>query len=74
MIWESPTFPDYQWTVRGDVDARFGPGFADKLKKELIAISDPKILEPFGRSKFVAADNDEYKPIVDVAKQDGLLN
>ena len=74
VIWESPPFPDYQWTVRGDVDARFGPGFADKLKKELIAISDPKILEPFGRSKFVGADNDEYKPIVDVAKQDGLLN
>ena len=74
VIWESPTFPDYQWTVRGDLDAKFGAGFTEKLKTELIAIKDPKILEPFGRSKFVAADNAEYKPIVDVAKQDGLLN
>lgn len=74
VIWQSPPFPDYQWTVRGDVDKKFGAGFTEKLKKELIAISDPKILEPFGRSKFVAADNAEYKPIVDVAKQDGLLN
>ena len=74
VIWESPPFPDYQWTVRGDVDKRFGVGFADKLKKEVIAISDPKILEPFGRSKFVGADNAEYRPIVDVARQDGLLN
>ena len=73
VIWESPTFPDYQWTVRGDLDARFGAGFTEKLKTELIAIKDPKILEPFGRSKFVAADNAEYKPIADVAKQDGLL-
>ena len=74
VIWESPPFPDYQWTVRGDLDKKFGAGFTEKLKNELIAITDPKILEPFGRSKFVAADNAEYKPIVDVAKQDGLLN
>lgn len=74
VIWQSPPFPDYQWTVRGDVDKKFGAGFAEKLKQELIAIKDPKILEPFGRSKFVAADNAEYKPIEDVAKQDGLLN
>lgn len=74
VIWESPTFPDYQWTVRGDLDKTFGAGFTQKLKAEIVAIKDPKILEPFGRSKFVAADNAEYKPIVDVAKQDGLLN
>ena len=74
VIWESPTFPDYQWTVRGDLDKKFGAGFTQKLKAEIVAITDPKILEPFGRSKFVAADNAEYKPIVDVAKQDGLLN
>ena len=74
VIWESPPFPDYQWTVRGDVDAKFGKGFTDKLKAELIAIKDPKILEPFGRSKFVAADNAEYKPVEEVAKKSGLLN
>ena len=27
VIWETPTFPDYQWTIRGDVDATFGAGF-----------------------------------------------
>ena len=74
VIWQSPPFPDYQWTVRGDLDKKFGEGFTQKLKTELIAIKDPKILEPFGRSEFVAANNAEYKPIVDVAKQDGLLN
>ena len=74
VIWESPPFPDYQWTVRGDVDAKFGKGFTEKLKAELIAITDPKILEPFGRSKFVAADNAEYKPVEEVAKKSGLLN
>ena len=74
VIWQSPPFPDYQWTIRGDVDARFGPGFADRMKAALIAIADPKILEPFGRSKFVATSNAEYAPVEDVAKKSGLLN
>ena len=74
VIWESPPFPDYQWTIRGDLDARFGPGFTAKVKAELVAITDPKILEAFGRSRFVPADNAEYKPVEEVAKQSGLLN
>ncbi len=74
VIWQTPPFPDYNWTVRGDVDAKFGRGFTDKLKGELLAIDDPKILEPFGRTKFIAADNAEYKPVEEVAKEAGLLN
>jgi phosphonate transport system substrate-binding protein len=74
VIWQSPPFPDYQWTIRGDVDAKFGPGFIDKVKAALIAIDDPKILEPFGRSQFVATDNAQYAPVEEVARKSGLLN
>ncbi len=74
VIWESPPFPDYQWTVRGDLDARFGAGFTAKVKAELVAVTDPRILEPFGRSRFVPADNAEYEPVEEVAKQSGLLD
>ena len=74
VIWRSPPFPDYQWTARGDLDARFGPGFLQRLKAALIAITDPAILEPFGRSRFVPADNGEYAPIEEVARASGLLN
>ncbi len=74
VIWESPPFPDYQWTIRGDLDARFGTGFAAKVKDELVAITDPRILEPFGRSRFVPADNAEYAPVEEVARRSGLLN
>ena len=72
-IWRSPPFPDYQWTVRGDVDATFGAGFTQKVKDTLVGISDPTILEPFGRSKFIPADNAEYGPVEAVAKAAGLL-
>ena len=74
VIWESPPFPDYQWTVRGDLDKTYGTGFTQKLQTALIDAHDPKILDAFGRSKFVAADNAEYKPVEEVAKKAGLLN
>ena len=35
VIWESPPFPDYQWTVRGDVEATYGAGFTDRLRAAL---------------------------------------
>ena len=73
VIWRSPPFPDYQWTVRGDVDATFGPGFTQKLKDTLVGITDAAILAPFGRSKFIPADNAEYAPVAAVAKAAGLL-
>ena len=74
VLWRSPPFPDYQWTIRGDVDATFGPGFAARVKQALLDVADPAILEPFGRSRFVPADNAEYAPVEAVAKSAGLLN
>jgi phosphonate transport system substrate-binding protein len=29
VIWETPTYPDYQWTVRGDVERSYGAGFKE---------------------------------------------
>ena len=74
VIWESPTYPDYQWTVRGDVDKSFGAGFKDKLRDALLAISDPAILTQFARSKFIPAQNSDYAPIEEVGKVTNLLN
>ena len=74
VIWETPTFQDYQWTVRGDVDKTFGAGFKEKLRAILIGIEDPQILALFGRSKFIPAKNSDYKAIEEVAKASNLLN
>lgn len=74
VIWESPTFPDYQWTVRGDVDATYGAGFTEKLKAALTGITDPAILEPFGRSKFIPVTNAAYDPLIEVGRSTGLLD
>jgi phosphonate transport system substrate-binding protein len=74
VIWETPTYPDYQWTIRGDVDAIFGAGFKDKVQAALLALDDPAIFKEFARSKFIPAKNGDYKPIEDVAATTGLIN
>lgn len=73
VIWESPTFPDYQWTIRGDVDAAFGAGFKGKVQGALLALDDPAIFGVFARSKFIPAKNGDYGSIEEVAKTSGLF-
>ena len=67
VIWETPAFPDYQFTIRGDVDKTFGAGFKDKVKQAILGLEDQEILGFFARSKFIPASNNQYKPIEDVA-------
>jgi len=74
VIWKTPPYPDYQWTIRGDVEKKFGKGFMAKVKQALLAIDDPKLLKAFPRSKFVPASNADYKPILDVGRSIGLMD
>jgi phosphonate transport system substrate-binding protein len=74
VIWKTPTYPDYQWTIRGDVNATWGEGFSDRLKEALLGITDPDVLAAFPRKRFVPAENADYQPILDTAKAIGLLD
>jgi phosphonate transport system substrate-binding protein len=74
VIWRTPTYPDYQWTIRGDVDKRFGKGFSDKVKNALLSMNDPELLKSFPRSAFIPASNSDYEPIERTAKSIGLID
>jgi len=74
VIWETPTYPDYQWTVRGDVDDIWGKGFKQKIQQALLDMKDPALLSAFPRSAFISADNDDYLPILKTAKKIGLID
>ncbi len=74
VIWKTPPYPDYQWTVRGDVDEKFGAGFKSRLKKVLLGIEDPELLAAFPRESFVPASNADYLSILEVAKSVGLID
>ncbi len=74
VIWETPVYPDYQWTVRGDLDATFGAGFTDRVRQALLSMNDPELLASFPRQGFIPASNADYEPVRQVAKQVGLLD
>ncbi len=74
VIWKTPAYPNYQWSIRGDVDAQFGAGFSDEVKGALLAMDDPKLLKSFARSAFIPAQNSDYAPIKRTAQQVGLID
>jgi len=74
VIWKTPAYPNYQWSIRGDADERFGEGFTDRVKAALLAMDDPELLERFPRSAFVPAQNSDYEPIKQTAQAVGLID
>jgi phosphonate transport system substrate-binding protein len=73
IIWRTPTYPDYNWTVRGDVDEVYGEGFIGRIQQALINIEDRALLGAFPRSRFIAADNSMYAPILKTGQEIGVL-
>jgi len=74
VIWKTPPYPDYQWTIRGDVGKRWKAGFIQRVRDVLLAMKDPDLLNSFPRKSFVPASNIDYRPIWDVAKQIKLID
>ncbi len=74
VVWKTPPYPDYQWTIRGDVDKVWGDGFKVRVKDALLGIKDPDLLASFPRKHFVPAENSDYQPILDIGRKIGLLD
>ena len=74
MIWKTPGYPDYNWSIRGDVDKKFGAGFIKKVQSALLAMNDPDLLKSFPREAFIPASNSDYAPIEETAKAIGLID
>ena len=74
IIWQTPGYPDYQWTIRGDVDKAYGKGFSEKVTQALLGIKDKSILDAFPRSGFIPASNADFQPVLDTAREIGLID
>lgn len=74
VVWVTPTYPDYQWTIRNDVDQRFGGEFKQKVRTALLNMKDPDLLASFPRQSFIPASNDDYTPIENTARAIGLID
>ncbi len=74
VIWKTPSYPDYQWSVRGDVEAQWGAGIKAKIQQALLQMNDPELLASFPRKSFVKANNEDFTPVEDVARSIGLID
>ena len=73
VIWRTPFYADYNWTVRPDVDQIFGDGFTDRLQQALVAIDDPALLIALPRQRLIPATNEEFEGIRKVAEALDML-
>ncbi|MEM7586134.1 MAG: putative selenate ABC transporter substrate-binding protein [Acidobacteriota bacterium] len=73
VIWKTPHYADYNWTMRPDIDADFGAGFSERLRQTLVSIDDPALLTALPRQRLIPATNEDFEGIRRVAESLGML-
>ena len=73
VIWQTPTFADYNWTAHPELDELFGGGFIDRVQQALVSIEDPNLLAALPRERLIPAANEDYEGIRQVAEQLEML-
>ncbi len=73
VVWRTPTYPDYNWSIRGDVEGKYGTGFIGRVQQALLQMEDRSLLDRFPRTRFVPADNSMYGPILTTGTVIGLF-
>lgn len=74
VIWETPPYPDYNWTVHPDLDRTFGEGFIERLQAAMVGITDPALLAALQREEgIVRASNEDFTPLAELARELDLL-
>lgn len=74
IIYQTPGYPDYNFTARGDLDKVYGKGFTKKLQNAIINIKDKAILDAFPRSGFIKAQNSDFDPVLNTARKIGIID
>lgn len=77
IIWETPTYFDYQFTVHPALETMFGAGFTERLQNVLAAIQgdDLKYLKALDRDEggLVTCKNEDFDALKKTALDLGLL-
>jgi len=74
VLWTTPDYYDYNWTVRGDLE----PQLIEKIKGAFLSLDygkpeQKKILELQRTHKFIPTQSENYRSIEEAAKSAGLL-
>jgi phosphonate transport system substrate-binding protein len=78
VIYETPTYFDYHWLGRPDLDKRFGDGTAAALKSSLLSMSssvpaEAELLKLFSAGSFIETKPENYAQIAKTGTRMGLL-
>lgn len=66
VIWETPTYADYNFTAHPQLNEMFGEGFIEELQEVLVACQDPAVLKALNRSELVKVSNETFQAIAEV--------
>ncbi len=78
-VFRTPSYFDYHWVARPEIDDRLGVGATEAVVEALLALdaTDPDqaaILALFGANSFIRTDNANYADIEQVGRNAGLIN
>ncbi|MFD6159911.1 putative selenate ABC transporter substrate-binding protein [Nocardia sp. NPDC060256] len=78
-VFRTPSYHDYCWVARPDLDKKFGDGFTRKVTDAFLSIDgsdehEREILRAFAAKKFITTEAANYAQIEAVARDLGLLN
>ncbi|MEM7516558.1 MAG: putative selenate ABC transporter substrate-binding protein [Planctomycetota bacterium] len=75
IVWETPTFPDYNFTAHPLLEERFGTGFIERLQQVLLDLADAELLLALERPEgLIASRNEDFAPIAERAADLGFLD
>lgn len=74
VIWKTPRYADYNFTVHPDVERIFGAGFTKRLQQALLDMQDENLLRAFRRRGFVPATDADFAATRSVAQALGFLD
>ena len=69
VVWVTPEFSDYNWTIHPLATDRFGADFAERVQAALIAMDDPELLKACLRKRFIPAENADFDAILELATE-----
>lgn len=68
IVWTTPPYADYNFTVNGDLDADFGDGFLQRLTDAFLAMPPELCQRSFRREGMIPAANADFEPIESIAR------
>lgn len=73
VIWETPDYFDYNFTIHPDVEKTFGEGFIKKVQDALVNCKDKAVLETLLREEgLIKAKNADFNNCEEVMKKIGF--